>query len=410
MTGPADYPPVVVVSIDTPIGLTVIRELGERGVPVLGVAQSREAIGLYSRWLTRGFVRAPGQPLVDLVREIGERHGARFVLTIAEAVGLTLRRAADAGELGELKILLPPVECLQTVNDKIRTCELAAAEGISVPWSWQPAELTGPADIPADLGFPVVLKWRDPDRIGAALGSAGLALLKAEYCHDRDELWRALARYRPVDAYPMVQGFCPGHGLGQMLFMHGGRTLLRFQHRRLAEWPPEGGFSTVCESLPASANGALLARSEALLRRIGWEGPAMVEYRHDPATGQFALMEINGRFWGSQPLAYHAGAHFAWLSYAVLGLGLNPAPVDYRAGIICRYMIPETKRLLTVLLRTGKIQDRTLKIRPWREIAWYLGLFFHPRSRYFVFSLRDPGPFFGDVWQSLRKLLRLSGG
>ena len=36
------------------------------------------------------------------------------------------------------------------------------------------------------------------------------------------------------------------------------------------------------------------------------------------------LMEINGRFWGSLPLAYHAGTRFAWLTYAALGLGERP--------------------------------------------------------------------------------------
>ena len=36
----------------------------------------------------------------------------------------------------------------------------------------------------------------------------------------------------------------------------------------------------------------------------------MVEYRHDPLSGQYWLMEVNGRFWGSLPLATAAGADF----------------------------------------------------------------------------------------------------
>jgi len=31
-------------------------------------------------------------------------------------------------------------------------------------------------------------------------------------------------------------------------------------------------------------------------------------------------MEINGRFWGSLPLAYYSGAEFGWLTYSVLEL------------------------------------------------------------------------------------------
>lgn len=62
-----------------------------------------------------------------------------------------------------------------------------------------------------------------------------------------------------------------------------------------------GGFSSVCDALPLSEHQALQAQSVALLRAIGWEGVAMVEYRFDPATGTAVLMEINGRFWGSYP-------------------------------------------------------------------------------------------------------------
>ena len=106
-----------------------------------------------------------------------------------------------------------------------------------------------------------------------------------------------------------------------MIFLDRGEVLLRLRHRRISKWPPEGGTSTVCESLPLSLNAELFAKSEALLRLIGWEGAAMVEYRLDPRTGRAALMEINGRFWCSLPLAYHSGVPFAWYTDAVLGLG-----------------------------------------------------------------------------------------
>ena len=90
----------------------------------------------------------------------------------------------------------------------------------------------------------------------------------------------------------------------------------------------------------------------------------MVEYRLDPRSGRAALMEINGRFWGSLPLAYHAGVPFAWFTYAVLVLGVVPAPPRYRAGVRCRFMVPETRRLLTLVqparpaVKTGRTRYR----------------------------------------------------
>src|SRR5438128_10242506 len=98
----------------------------------------------------------------------------------------------------------------------------------------------------------------------------------------------------------------------------------------------------------------------------------MVEYRFDPRTQRAGLMEINGRFWGSLPLAYHADAPFAWYTYTVLRLGVRPDPTSYRTGIRCRYMIPETRRVLALLRRRGRTQHRVLSLSVLRQLLEYL--------------------------------------
>jgi predicted ATP-grasp superfamily ATP-dependent carboligase len=192
-----------------------------------------------------------------------------------------------------------------------------------------------------------------------------------------------------------------------MIYLDKGDAVLKFQHVRRAEWPPAGGSSTVCESLPLTFHGEWIERSVDLLRRIEWQGAAMVEYRYDASTDRLALMEINGRFWGSLPLAYHAGAHFAWTTYSIEGLGKRPAVAPYRSGVVCRYMIPETRRVLTLLLRPDAIDDPAFDRRPWRAMAQYVLAFLRPGTRYFVFSFRDPMPFLFDIAYVLRKMLRL---
>ena len=55
--------PCVVLGLETQIGLSVVRELGRAGVPVIGVAQQANAIGLRSRYLTQGItVEQPRSP------------------------------------------------------------------------------------------------------------------------------------------------------------------------------------------------------------------------------------------------------------------------------------------------------------------------------------------------------------
>lgn len=250
------------------------------------------------------------------------------------------------------------------------------------------------------LGYPKIAKWANPPEIAPLLDAAGLEFHKSEAIADEGELLALLDRYRPLGRWPLIQRYCPGHGVGQMLHMAGGKATLRFQHRRLHEWPPSGGISTLCESLPEDAFAEQMTKSEALLAAIGWEGPAMVEYRHDPATGRFWLMEVNGRFWGSLPLAHAAGAHFAWEQYRhAFPQATNGGPVPRRRYRMARFFIPETRRMLRIL-RTGEAEGRMPALT-----SWLLGGL-DPNTRHYVWSWRDPGPFVRDMLNVLLKPLR----
>lgn len=395
-------PPVLVLGVDTPIGLTVIRELGRHGVPVHGIGRNRAAVGRTSRYLKSFSLRPEGHTLAEWLPERIFHTGARALFAISEDDLLAL--AALPAEIEGCRILTPRKPQLDLVLDKGRTLALAAGYGIDVPESWQPATGEDFAKYAETLSYPVVAKWADPPAMVAILAQHGLPLIKAEHAATPGALLALLDRYARLREWPIVQPWCPGHGLGQMLHMAGGKASLVFQHRRLHEWPPEGGVSTLCESLPLDRHARQMVKSEALLAAIGWTGPAMVEYRHDPATGKYWLMEVNGRFWGSLPLASHCGAEFAWEYYrhAILEEGEVPQlPSQQRRA---RFMIPETRRLLHTVFGIRPIPNyRRARLA---DLFSYIAGFFDPRMRYFVFAPDDPGPFLQDMLGVIRQILR----
>ena len=122
-----------------------------------------------------------------------------------------------------------------------------------------------------------------------------------------------------------------------------------------------------------------------------------------PVTETYWLMEINGRFWGSIPLAWHCGAHFAWETYRSGVLDQkspSPAGSSYRQRR-ARYVIPDAKRTVLVL------RDGALPItQRLAALAQFWLDFLDPRVRYYVWSLRDPGPLFGDLAGIVRRLWR----
>lgn len=153
----------------------------------------------------------------------------------------------------------------------------------------------------------------------------------------------------------------------------------------------------MADAVSLSQHTELQARSEALLRSIGWEGVAMVEFRYDPQSGQSWLMEINGRFWGSFPLSVSCGAGFARLAYAAAaGLPFPELP-PVRQDLRSRMLGNELKRLVRVLFRPDRIPDRNFVRRPWAETLRFLGDFLNPRSRYYIADLDDPAPLLVDV-------------
>ena len=324
-------------------------------------------------------------------------------MAISESDITAINNARDS--FHGIKLLIPSQEKMRAVLDKETTAAAAAKVGIQVPRTLRIDQLSSLDPAKVEIRFPVILKWADPNAVAAKLSAVGMAVEKARYCHNWTELHERLQRYSAIGSYPLIQEYCPGYGLGQFLFLDRGKVLLSFQHRRINEWPPEGGFSSLCESLSAEVHGETMAKSIALLRSLNWQGAAMVEYRFDPETHAARLMEVNGRFWGSLPLAYHCGARFALLTYSVLGNEEALAGRAPRSGIRCRFVIPDAKRLLRIVFQPSQIADRTLRFNRLRELVRFVTEFLNPRTRYYVFSLRDPKPFFADIIGSGMRVL-----
>jgi predicted ATP-grasp superfamily ATP-dependent carboligase len=396
-------PPCIVLGLETQIGLGIVRELGRAGVPVIGIAQSQSAIGLRSRHLSRSIVidEPRSDALIACLVALGEEYGEISLLAVSE-VNLNWLMTQQS-RLGRVRPILPKPEALLQVLDKQKTLAVARSLGINTPQTTELSSLTHLEALLETLSYPVVLKWKDPAAVMHLLSSNGLPLHKAEYAANAEELRAIGKRYEAIGKWPLIQEYCPGYGLGQFFFMHNGKALRRFQHLRVAEWPPEGGFSSVCDSLPLNEHLELQDQSIALLHAIGWEGVAMVEYRFDPKTGRAVLMEINGRFWGSFPLAVHCQAKFALLAYFVQGLGQNTVLEAPIANIRCRMFSTEVKRLLRIIFSPKKIRDPYFQRAPLSESIRFITDYFKPSVKYYVWDSDDRMPFLYDVLNIFRK-------
>jgi protein-tyrosine-phosphatase/predicted ATP-grasp superfamily ATP-dependent carboligase len=317
-------------------------------------------------------------------------------LTERSVVPLMRQRARLTGA----PLAMPSNEALEQVLDKRRTVALAQTLGIPVPGSVTVHAGDDLAAAAEALGYPLVVK---PARsVGA--DAVQRVQLSVSYAHDGAELQRqveAAARFGPV----ILQEYVRGDGVGIELIAEHGEVRHAFQHRRLHEVPLTGGGSSL--RISETPVPALLQGSAALMRALRWHGVAMVEFKHDATSGAHRLMEVNGRFWGSLPLAVAAGADFPAMLHQLLVDGRIGPWAPARSGIVCRQLARDLDWLEHVLRRAAPPELVTLPTAA--QVVRDSLLVFSPRHHFDVQNWRDPWPGLVDVarivgrqWQRLR--------
>jgi hypothetical protein len=145
----------------------------------------------------------------------------------------------------------------------------------------------------------------------------------------------------------LLQEFVPGDGYGIFALFSDGKPRAWFAHRRLRDVVATGSGSAFRESIPLDAR--MKTYAERLLTALRWHGVAMVEFKVDSRDGVPKLMEVNGRFWNSLPLAIAAGMDFPFLLYR-LAIDGDIAPMNsYKVGVRSRWLLGDLRHLISVV-------------------------------------------------------------
>ena len=283
-----------------------------------------------------------------------------------------------------VKFLFPEQHILQKAFDKSKTLEYAKKLNIDHP---ETVEISNSQELDSsieNLKFPVVLKFTvdTPEPIPPDLR------FKYKYAFSKEELLKILEKYKEYDHFPLIQEYIPGYGIGVELCIYKNQVVGAFQHERIHEYPISGGVSVYRKSAPLSPD--LYESSLRLLREMEWEGVAMVEFRKDLKENRTALMEINGRFWGSLPLALKSGVNFPYILYLSMGKGESPKPKKYLLNKKVKQLSSHFKWLIDAFIKRKNLPPEGFKSRT-RVLAEFM-LSFDPRVRYDIEEWNDPLP------------------
>lgn len=385
--------PAVLLGAGPRVVLTIARSLRRRGIPVIVALTSAGDRWAPSRAVSR-VVRLGDAPdaRADALEALVRESGASWVAPCSDTA-LVLLCACHERIARHAHVAAPPPEVLREILDKTRTLERARAAGLPVPREIPIGGREALAALPA-LPFPLVAKPADK-------GGRALHPFKVRHFATRDELVAAFAGEARFGDGLLFQEFVPGDGVGVEVLMHDGEALACFQHRRLRELPASGGVAVTAVSEPVDP--VLGEHAVRLLRALRWQGVAMVEFRHDRRTGQAALMEVNGRFWGSLALPVQTGYDFPYWQWQ-LDHGQRPAvPPGYPAGVRMRWGTGDLLRLHDLF-----IDDATPGAVRRRAVAEFVADF-RPGVHPALWSWTDPLPAMVEAGQAVRRVARRLG-
>ncbi len=356
--------------------LAAVRALGRCGVRVTIGESTYLAPALFSRYChTR--VRTPSPVLqpshyLDFLEAYLNHHPHQVLMPMEEDTLLLLARNRERFK----KITSLPCAAhhhLLFARDKLKVIRRAEDLDIPIPKTFEVNRMAEAKTLSRHLEYPVVVK----PRVGS--GSAGL-----QYVTKPAQLPAALEQVFRSGQSPLVQERLPAEGAGigaSFLLDHNHQVRASFIHRRLREYPVQGGPSTLRQSIiheQAKRDGAKLLESLRLV------GVGMVEFKIDSRDGTAKLLEVNPRFWGSLALAINTGVNFPYL-LTLVALGLDfPAVHTYRVGHLCRWLLP------------GDILHFLQNPNRWRLKPSFFE-FRRPNMSYDIIDMDDPLPILGSL-------------
>jgi predicted ATP-grasp superfamily ATP-dependent carboligase len=173
------------------------------------------------------------------------------------------------------------------LHDKARFHEFAVAHGLSVPRS---EVLRHPTDIERiqALRLPVIIKPADKQFFH--LNGAPRLIIANDYqaadCNSR----KLLTAVGEIIAQECIDG--PDSNIYFSLFYRRGDVTIQFLGQKLASHPPRSGSTALCVQETTRKIGERLERTtNHFLDLVGYEGFGGIEYKLDPVSGRFLIIE-----------------------------------------------------------------------------------------------------------------------
>jgi predicted ATP-grasp superfamily ATP-dependent carboligase len=360
--------------------LSIIRYLGK--IHEIYILHHKKSAPAYSRFCKKLIICPPlfqENDYYQFVIELVKREKFDVLIPVGiKPVEIFSKHLHEIRQYVKIEIL--EFEKIKVALYKNETFKLAEQIDIPCPKTVQPSSLEEATSFSRKLTYPLIIK------------SSNESVLKFPTIYVDDE--RALIeQFQHLEvsypkqislSYPLIQEKITGDGYGFFAIYQHGLCKKIFMHKRIRELPVSGGASTCAISI---YDEKLKEISLKLLNHLKWHGQVMIEYKKDSKDGQFKLIEINPKFWGSLELCLASGMNFPLhICQMATGEELNYSE-NYRQNLLFQWIISTNGELyrlvekpsdffsvLSDFLKFGSKSDIWITdIKPtWMEFVYFL--------------------------------------
>jgi predicted ATP-grasp superfamily ATP-dependent carboligase len=385
-------PHAIVIHLDSMNGIQTARILAARQVPVIAIAKDRKHPNCRTRVCER-IIQADtsGEELIEVLEDLGPRLPHKAVLVPCTDMDVLMISRHRDRLTPWYHVVLPPHQAIEMLMDKNRFYSYAAANGVPIPVT-RFLNCREEAERAADeLTFPCVLKppmsampeWEQHSKLKGYRVSTPEELLKV---YDRSTAWATSVIVQEYVVGPDTNLFSCN-----CYFNRQSEPLVTFVTRKLRQWPPVTGEGCLGEE---ARNDVVLAEAIRLFRATSLYGLGYLEMKRDERSGKHFVIEPNvGRPTGRSAMAEAGGVELLYTMYCdTVGL---PLPENRRQRYKGVKWISERRDVQSALYHWRK---GNLSLREWlRSVRG-------PKA-YHLWSLKDPGPFVGDLQRAVRLYL-----
>jgi len=332
----------LVMGDDTRSFLATVRSLGRKGIEVHAAPFNMRAPALSSKFISQvhflPYYLDGGADWLAAMQALMLAEHFDIIIPCEERSLLPLYEHQQDLP-GKCALAIPSQRSLAAFFDKINTRQLATELGVPVAKGKTFLPTDSAESILAVLTLPIVAKQRKSYSWPDLYVRTSVKVIESSSELDS---WLHKQDGRCDDIF--FEQMFAGIGLGVSVLCKQGAVLQAFEHHRAHEL---NGSSYYRKSAPL--DDKRLVAVSSMVKAVEYTGIAMFEFKLNEANGEWILLEVNARPWGSMPLPVSVGVDFPHLLYQVLVNDITPAAQAYPANVYGRNLIGDLWQMRTQL-------------------------------------------------------------